>query len=301
MLKVAAALLILAFAAMPGLAPRAAAQTTVATVNGEPISSRELDQRIRLERLMFRRSLSRGQAIDALIDDRLKVAEGRRLGMRVTQEFMDELIGRYAAGNRQTRGEFEAALGRAGLETDALREKLRADTVWSEILKNRARASGASNAEIDAELERRRARGEGKVIDYVVRQVIFVVAGATGGAAQRQREANAARARFTDCETGIDYLRTLPGVAVRERIARTSTDLSERVADLLSKTPTGRLTAPFASEQGIEMLAVCERNERMDTGALRTRIEEELARKRVEGGADAYLRELRSRAEIVRR
>jgi peptidyl-prolyl cis-trans isomerase SurA len=301
MLKTAAATLLLALAIVALPAPPVAAQTTVATVNGEPITSRELDQRLRIERLMFRRQLSREQAISQLIDDRIKIAEGRRMGMRVTSEFLDEQVGRFAQGNRQSRSEFEANLGRAGIEVEGLKDRIRSETVWSEILRSRARSAGTSNAEIDAELERRRARGDGKVVDYVIRQVIFVVAPGAGGAGQRQREAAAARARFNDCETGVDYLRTLPGVAVKERLGRTSTDLPEGTAALLARTPVGKLTPPSASEQGIEMLAVCERSERMDTGALRTRIEEELSRKRVEGTADTFLRELRGRAEIVRR
>jgi peptidyl-prolyl cis-trans isomerase SurA len=286
-------------AALP-VAP-AVAQTTVASVNGDPITGREVEQRARVERLIFRRNLSRGQVIETLIEDRVKIAEGRRLGMRVNAEFLDDLIGRYASGNRQTKSEFEAALGRAGIDIDSLKERLRAETVWSEVLKQRSRSGGATNAEIDAELERRVAKGDAKVTDYVLRQVIFVVAPGTGGAGQKQREAAAARGRFSDCESGVDYLRTLRDVAVKERVSRTSTDLSERMADMIAKTPVGRLTPSYPSEQGIEMLAVCEKFERQDTGALRSRIEEELNRKRVEGRADGYLKELKGKAEIVRR
>lgn len=277
------------------------AQGTVASVNGDPISSRDVEQRTRIERLMFRRNISRGQAIEALIEDRVKVAEGRRVGMRVNAEFLDDLIGRYASGNRQSRSEFDTALNRAGIDPEALKEKLRAETVWSEVLKQRARTGGATNAEIDAELERRLAKGDAKVTDYVLRQVIFVVAPGTGGAGQKQREAAAARSRFNDCETGVDYLRTLRDVAIKERVSRSSADLSGRMAELINKTPLGKLTQPYPSEQGIEMLAVCEKFERQDTGALRSRIEEELNRKRIEGSADGYLKELKAKAEIVRR
>jgi peptidyl-prolyl cis-trans isomerase SurA len=284
------------------LAPTGAfAQTTVATVNGDPITSREVEQRSRIERLMFRRALSRGQVIDTLIDDRVKLAEGRRMGMRVNAEFLDEMIGRMASGNRQSRTEFETALGRAGIDMDVLRDKVRADAVWAEALKQRARSGGTTNAEIDAELQRRVAKGDAKVTDYVLRQVIFVVSPGSGGAGQKQREANAARGRFTDCETGVEYIRTLRDAAVKERISRSSLDLEGRLGDMIAKTPVGRLTPPYPSEQGIEMIAVCEKHERQDVGALRSRIEEEFNRKRIENSAEGYLKDLKSKAEIVRR
>jgi peptidyl-prolyl cis-trans isomerase SurA len=278
----------------------AQAQGTVATVNGEPISSADVDQRMRIDRLMFRQNLSRAQTIDTLINDKIKIAEGRRLGMRVTNEFLDDSLGRMASGNRMTRAEFQTNLSRAGVNIESLRDRLRAEAVWSEILRSRSRAGGASNAEIDAELQRRLARGEAKVTDYVLRQVIFVVTPDNGVGAQ-ERQAAAARQRFTDCETGVDYLRTLRDVAVRERVSRSSAEVSEQLAQLLARTQTGRLTPTFRSDQGVEMLAVCERFERQDTGALRSRVEEELSRRRAEGSGEAFLRELRSRAEIVRR
>jgi peptidyl-prolyl cis-trans isomerase SurA len=113
-------------------------------------------------------------------------------------------------------------------------------------------------------------------------------------------QANAARARFTDCDTGVDYLRTLQDVAVRERIGRTSTELQKQTADLLAKTPVGRLTPAFTSAQGVEMIAVCEKNDRQDIGTLRAGIEQELQQKRVEGGTAAYMNELRAKVEIRR-
>jgi peptidyl-prolyl cis-trans isomerase SurA len=132
-----------------------------------------------------------------------------------------------------------------------------------------------------------------------VRQVIFVVApGSNPG--QREREANAARGRFTDCESGVEYMRSLRDVAVKERVGRSSTELPKPTAELLQKTPVGRLTAPFRSEQGVEMLAVCEKTDRQDAAQLRNQIEQEMQQKRTEGSAASYLNELKAKVDIRR-
>jgi peptidyl-prolyl cis-trans isomerase SurA len=276
-----------------------AAQTGVATVNGEPITNRDIEQRMRVMGMVFRQPLSRQAALEQLIDDKVKGAEARRLGMRVTDQHQSEMMTRLAGSMRQQPTQFEQNLSKAGIEPEAVRNKISADAIWGELQRVRARGSNISNAELNAELERRAAKGEAKVIDYVVRQVIFVVPpGSSPG--QREREASAARGRFTDCEAGVDYVRGLRDVAIRERIARSSPDMSKQTNDLLEKTPLGRLTAPYRSEQGIEMLAVCEKTERQDIGRLRGQIEQELQQKRSAGGTAEYLKELRAKVDIRR-
>jgi peptidyl-prolyl cis-trans isomerase SurA len=296
-----------AFALMiagPALAPQclatqAFAQSAVASVNGEPITSRDVDQRIRVSSALFRQPLSRPAAIQELIDDRVKLAEGRRIGMRVTSAGLDDAMGRLATNARQTTTEFERNLVRAGIDPDAVKAKINSQIVWTELLRQRSRSGNISNAELNAELERRQAKGDAKVTDFVVRQVIFVVApGSNPG--QRERDANAARGRFTDCESGVEYMRSLRDVAVKERVGRSSTELPKPTAELLQKTPVGRLTAPFRSEQGVEMLAVCEKTDRQDAAQLRNQIEQEMQQKRTEGSAASYLNELKAKVDIRR-
>jgi peptidyl-prolyl cis-trans isomerase SurA len=289
-----ATMVVMLFASAP-----AVAQGTVATVNGEPITSRDVDQRMRISSMIFRQPLGRPAAVQELIDDKVKMSESRRLGMRVTPAHMDDMMSKMASSLRQTPMQFEQNLTKAGMDPDALKSKLTAQTIWSELLRQRSKSSNISNAELNAEVERRAAKGEARVADYVVRQVIFVVPpGSSPG--QRERDASASRAKFNDCETGVETMRALRDVAVKERIARASTDLPKGVLDLLSKTPVGRLTTPYRTEQGIEMLAVCEKVEREDNIQLRARIEQEMQLKRTEGSASAYLAELRAKADIKR-
>ncbi len=280
----------------PALAQRSAG---VATVNGEPITARDIEQRMRVMSMLFRQPLSRQAAIEQLIDDKVRGAEARRIGMKVTEAHQREMMNRLAASVRQEPTQFEQNLAKAGIEPDAVRQKISADAIWNELLRVRARSSNISNAELNAEVERRAARGEAKVTDYVVRQIVFVVPpGVSVG--QRMAQANAARGRFTDCESGVEYMRTLPDVAVRERIGRTSVDLPKQTNDLLAKTPLGRLTPPYTSAQGVEMLAVCEKNDRQDIGQLRQQVEQELQQKRSQGSAAAYMNELRAKVDIRR-
>jgi len=290
---------IMSLAAMLLASAPAVAQGTVAFVNGEPITNRDVDQRMRVSALVFRQPLTRPAAIQELIDDKVKMNESRRIGMRVTPAHMDEMMSKMASSARMTQTQFEQNLVKASIDPDAVKAKITAQTVWGELLRQRAKASNISNAELNAEVERRAAKGEARIADYVVRQVIFVVPPGSSPV-QRERDANASRSRFTDCETGVETMRSLRDVAVKERISRASTELSKVTLDLLAKTPVGRLTPPYRTEQGIEMLAVCEKKEREDNIQLRTRIEQEMQSKRTEETASTYLAELRAKADIKR-
>jgi peptidyl-prolyl cis-trans isomerase SurA len=282
-----------------GLATPVMAQSSIATVNGEAITNRDVDQRMKVSGALFRQPLSRTAAIQELIDDKIKINEGRRLGMRMTPAGLDDSMSRLATNARQTPTQFEQNLIRAGIDPEAVKAKITGQAIWTELLRQRARSQNVSNSELNAELERRTAKGEAKVTDYVVRQIVFVVA-AGSSPGQRERDANGARGRFTDCETGVEFMRTLRDVAVKERIGRTSTDLPKQMNELLGKTPVGRLTPPFRSDQGIEMIAVCEKNDRLDNIQLRNQIEQELLQKRAEGTSATYLNELKAKAEVRR-
>jgi peptidyl-prolyl cis-trans isomerase SurA len=293
-----AVLLSVLICAMP-MTQEVKAQAAVATVNGDPITSRDVDQRMRMASLLFRQPLSRPAAIQELIDDRVKLNEGRRIGMRVTPAGLDDAFGQLASRARQPVTQFEQNLSKAGIDPEAVKAKLNAQIVWGELLRQRSRSGNVSNSELNAEVERRAAKGEATVTDFVVRQIVFVVpAGSNPGA--REREANAARGRFVDCETGVDYMRTLRDVAVKERIARSSTELPKATNDLLQKTAVGRTTPAFRSEQGIELLAVCEKTQRQDRIQLRNQIEREMQEKRTEGSAASYLNELKTKVDIRR-
>jgi peptidyl-prolyl cis-trans isomerase SurA len=275
------------------------AQGGVVTVNGEPVTNRDIEQRMRVMGTLFRQPLSRNAALEQLIDDKVKAAEARRLGMRVTDSHQNEMMTRLAGSMRQQPTQFEQNLSKAGIEPEAVRAKISADAIWGELVRQRGRNNVISNAELNDETEKRAAKGEAKVVDYVVRQIVFVVPpGSSPG--QRERDAGSARARVQDCEAGVDFLRTLRDVAVKERIGRTSTDLSKQTNDLVAKTPVGRLTAPYRSDQGVEMLLICEKNERQDIGRLRQQVEQEIQQKRAQGNVDGYLKELRAKVDIRR-
>ncbi len=273
------------------------AQAVVAMVNNNPVTSFDVDQRIRIAALTERRRLDRRAATQELIDDQVKLIEARRIGYRVTDEGVEQEFTKLARGNRMSEREFEAALQRGGIQPSALRAKIRADLAWVVLLRDQARrGSGVTNSELEAEVENRR-RKEGVITEYSLQQVVFIV---PRGASPQSRlaAANAVRARFNSCETGLDELRQLPDVAIRAPVMRASSDISPQLRQVLDKTPVNRMTPPAPSSEGIELVAVCGKRERSNPASQRSQVAVDLSERKITESAKSYLETLRKKVEI---
>lgn len=275
----------------------ASAQNVLAYVNRQPITNFDVAQRVRIAALTERRRIDTRSALQELIDDQVKLLEARRIGYRITDEGVDQEFQRLARSNNQTTSQFNETLRRAGIEPAAMREKMRANSAWQVLLRDQARrGQQVSSEEIDKEIAER-DRKQREIIDYELQSVIFVV-GTGQSPGERERAANAARARFSGCGEGMESFRQLKDVAVRPIVARSTDTMTPALANVLSKTPVGRLTQPYRTDQGIEMVAVCTRKPREGGGALRGDVAAELAEKRITNNARAYLTELRKKFDI---
>lgn len=286
-------LLTLAFA----WAAPAQAQAVLAMVNQQPVTSFDVAQRMRIALLTEGRRLSQQAALQELIDDRVKLLQARKVGYRVTEEGVDTEYSRIARNGGRTNAQFEAALRQAGIEPSALRDKIRADLAWQVILRDQARkGTDLSGPELEAAIQQEMKK-QRAITDYQLQSVIFVVPRGTNPG-ERERAANGARSRFANCETGFDELRTMRDVAVRPPVYRSTEGMSEQLVKILERTPVGKLTPPARTEQGIEMVAVCERKVRDPSANLRSEVTASLMEKRITETARKYLAELRKTTDI---
>jgi peptidyl-prolyl cis-trans isomerase SurA len=134
----------------------------------------------------------------------------------------------------------------------------------------------------------------------MMRPIVFVVAPGSAAAAYevRKREANALRARFDSCSTGLVFARALAGVAVRDQLVKFSADLPQQSRAILDGTEVGRLTPPEQTSEGIEMFAVCDKKETKNDTPAQKKVREEIFQQKFGAQAAAYLRKLRREAYI---
>ena len=123
-------------------------------VNEAVITNYDIDQRVKLLRTLGANGPNmRQQAIDALIDDRLKQEVATGFGATLDRATLDQAIQTYAEQrNLSSQGLF-AKLRRAGVQPESFEEFLSISVIWRNILRSRFGAqANPSEIELNAQL-----------------------------------------------------------------------------------------------------------------------------------------------------
>lgn len=273
----------------------------VALVNGEPITALDVEQQTRITEALTRKRPGRKEALEELVEQKIKLNQARRLGVPIEDARVNREFANMARGRPGGVGALEGALREAGIHPSAFKTKLRADLAWREVLQKMAPgAFQVRDADVVAALLARGQEPAAKAVQYTMRQVVFVVPRGSPDnvRAARVREAEALRAKFSSCETDFQLAREFREVVVMDPVIRISTDLPQRLRELLEKTPDGRMTPPEPTASGIEVVAICSRKDTVADLSSRTEIREQLLSQRVGTQEKQILDNLRRQAII---
>jgi peptidyl-prolyl cis-trans isomerase SurA len=280
----------------------AVAQSVVVFVNGDPITAIDIEQRGKFIVLTTQKQAPRQEVLDQLIDELLKVREGKRWGIEASNADVD---GNYSAMARrmgQSSDQLTQTLLQKGVNASTLKARIRADIVWQQLIRGRYRERLQLNdQDIRRELEAKDPDAANAVgYEYLLRPILFLVPPGAGGAVyeSRKREAEALRKTFKGCTESVPSARALRDVAVRDQVVRSSASLPDNLRKVLDSVPVGELTPPEVTRHGVEVFAVCSKQESKADSAVRTKAREELQTKLFETESKKYLRQLRKNALI---
>lgn len=281
-------------------APFASAQQVVAIVNGDPITSMDVEQRAKFIQLSTHKAAPRQEVLNELVNEILKVKEAKRFSITISDSEVESAYANMASRTGATAEQFNRMFAQAGINPATLKARLRADLAWGHLVRGRFQSSlQVGEKDILNALETRK-KDDGVGYEYKLRPILFIVTknSANTSVEARRREADALRGRFQSCEQGIPIARTLRDVAVRSTISRASADLPDQLRDVLEKTPVGRLTPPEVTRQGIELFALCDKKEtKIDTPG-RRQVQNEMFNERFDERAKRYLEQVRRSAMI---
>jgi peptidyl-prolyl cis-trans isomerase SurA len=285
-------------------ATAAAAQNVVVMVNGEPITAIDVEQRSKFIQLSTHKAPTRQEVIEELIDEKLKVREGRRFGIDISDTDVDSSYASMGGRMRMTGDQLTKALAQSGVTPTTLKARIRADLVWQQLVRGRYQSSlQVGEKEILNALEGKTTEEDATVYDYTMRPILLLVPPGSADAAleARRKDAEGLRTRFKSCDEGIPIARSLRDVAVREQIIRNSADIPPELRKVLDSVPIGQLTAPEVTRLGVEMFAVCGKAESKADSAAKRQARDTVFAKRFEERSKQYLAELRRAALIERR
>jgi peptidyl-prolyl cis-trans isomerase SurA len=295
-----AALLLAAATSVP-----ARAQNVVVIVNGDPITALDIEQRSKFIHLSTQKTPMREAVLNELVDEKLKIKEAKRWGIEVADSDVDSTYASMGSRMRLTADQLTQSLAKSGVTPNTLKTRIRADLAWQSLVRGRYRESlQLADTDINKALETSKVEETDTTsYDYVLRPILLLVPPGSqdGSFESRKKEAEALRARFKSCEEGLGLARGVRDVAIRDRIIRSSGDLSAELRKVLDGVPIGQLTAPEVTRLGVEMFALCAKQESKSDTPGKRKARESVYAERFEQTSKRYLNQLRRAAMIERK
>nr|WP_065755303.1 SurA N-terminal domain-containing protein [Bradyrhizobium paxllaeri] len=277
------------------------AQQVACMVNGEPITSLDIEQRTKLNFLTTRKQMPRQEVIDELISDKVKIKEAKRFGVDPTGSDLDQAYSGMSQRMRLTPDQLTKSLESQGVRPETLKARLKAEMVWGSLVRGRFKESlQVGEKDVNAAAEQGGESTQVDAFEYKLQPIVLIVprGSAQGAIDQRRKEAESLRERVQSCEQANSYFKSMQNAAIRDIVTKTSADIPGPLRELLDKTPVGRLTPPEITKQGVEMVALCERKPtKIDTPKKRE-IREKMYAQKYEAKSKSYLNDLRKAAMI---
>ena len=282
-----------------------------AVVNNEAISIPDLVARIDVaivaSRLRASEDLRRQlapQVLRSLIDERLRVQEAERLGVTVSEVEMESARRTVEQRNGIAAGGLDDFLRRQGLDVAAVADQLRAEVLWSKLV--RGRLSGVvsvGEGEIDEALDRLEAnRGRP---EYRVAEIFLAVESVE----QEDEVRTAATSLYEQLNAGGSFDQ------IARQFSQSATaavggdigwvlegELPSEIETVLAQLKPGSVARPVRAFDGYYIVSLIDRrtvlSDAPSAGLDREAIRQEIGQRRLEMLARRYMRDLHRSAFI---
>lgn len=272
-----ALLLLLAPASAPAATAQKAAPEKAAAKNKMGIAAIVNDEAVTFSDIRNRMNLylfgSRGtppddvrrqmeqQVLQKLIDERLQMQEARSLGIKVEDAQVDEALAQVSAQNKMSPQEFTGRLAQSGVKVSSLRDKLRAEIAWGQVVRRKLRPQvNISESDIDTEIDRA-ARDAGKT-QYHVAEILLTIPSADTESIVRQ-DADKIVAEIRKgapfSQVARQYSQS-PGASQGGDLGWLQAEqMDPALASALAKMEPGQITPPVKTDKGYHILFLRDR------------------------------------------
>ena len=270
--------LVLSLAVAAGPRPALADDAQViATVNDQPITGFDVDQRLKLMKIIGTAAPDRGRkyALNAMIDEVVKISEAKKYGASASEKDIDSQFARMAQGLKTTPDGFKAKLSAQGIEVSSLRQLIAGQIAFSRILRGKYKVepTKADPAEVDRKMADIKREMDGKVAKimadprmktitvYTLNEVNFPVEGGANADPMllnsRGVEAMQFLGKVKSCGNLKGAAAGIYNVQVGKRIEADGARLPKPLKAALDKAGAGHGVGPMRAPGGIQVLVFC--------------------------------------------
>jgi peptidyl-prolyl cis-trans isomerase SurA len=258
-------------------------QKVIVTVNDQPITSFDIEQRINLWKLLGIRSKpgenSRKRALDEVIDDIAKVEEAKKYKAEATEKEIDLRLAEVSKGLKTDDKGLRGKLKAQGISLAAMRQYLAGQIAFGRLLRGKYKVDiKVSDAEVKKKQAGFRAEIDGKInaqiakiesdprrraiTVYELLEINFPISAPEGGITNellqaRALEANQFLSRFKGCGGVRSAASGIFDVKVGKKIEADGSKIPKPMKAALDKVGVSRAIGPMRSQNGMQVVALC--------------------------------------------
>jgi len=281
----------------------------IAIVNDSAITGYDLAQRAQILVALGFPSASadslRSAALEQLVEDRLKLQAGRRIGFTPNENMIETGIQEFARRGNITVPEFRALMNTQGVTDQALEDMVVAEVIWAQVVQARFGSRvNPGEAEIDAEIGLLQSRSG---FSYRIREIGLPSTSAGRTEAETRALANRLAAELNaggDFATAVSTHSEAPSAARGGEVGWVTTDrMPPNLIQALANLEVGQVSEPLTVAGGVSLIKL---DEKRAGGAtpdavdpqLRDRVRQRLSNQQSTRLADGLLQEMRRDALI---
>jgi peptidyl-prolyl cis-trans isomerase SurA len=245
----------------------------------------------------------RTDALEEIIEEKLKLQEARKQGVEVTEEMALATIKGIAERNKQTPEQFAQNLKNAGVDIGTMKARFMANFAWRDVIRRKfAHQININQREVD-KLAAVTADGSEDTVELQIQKLSLPLPPSVeqGAMTKRLAEADTLRRKYAGCKSVAGLAKDVPGAKFEDAKYVKPSTISEPTRSMLIAAKDGEMVPPQITGAGVELYAVCARR----TGAVDEKKREaaqlEIQSREFEVLAKRHLRDLRLDAHIEKR
>jgi peptidyl-prolyl cis-trans isomerase SurA len=252
-----------------------------------------------------RASLAQGfqkQAVDTLVEERLKLHEAKRLKVLIDKKQLNAAISSIAQRNKMSLKQFEQHIRKLGIDFQTMRDRIRAEMSWRNVIHARfSRLISINQQDIDQVLAGQ--TDDKNDIKLKLHRITLSLPAELSQAALAQRLALAEslQRRFKGCQTTRKLASATPGARFEDLGPKKAETVPEPTRSLLLNAADGQMAPPATTSRGIELYVVCSRDAVHGSLKAQAKARATLRQKEFEILARRHLMDLKRDAHIERR
>ncbi len=248
----------------------------------------------------------RAQAREELIEEKLKIQEGKRLTITISDDDVNRAFKDMATRNKITEEQFVAQLKSQGIDPSTIKARTKAALVWRDVLRRKFGAQiNINDRDIDRFVEQAGDEGGGGApqISMQLHRITLAVPGRIDQAALARRlaEAEALRKRFRGCRSTQELVKGVDDARFESLANQEAKSVAEPTRSLLLNAKDGEMVPPALASTGVELYAVCGRKTVKVDEEKRLKAQQELTMREFDVVSRRHIRDLRAEALIEKR